>query len=536
MVTSIAASLGIGSGIDTKALIEGLAAATKAPKEALIVKRETANAAKISALAEASNAIDSFAAALSSLISGGTLSSQPSVSDTTILSAVALAGANLDGLAAEIQVDQLAQAQSLVSADFLTAADAVGMGDLTITTATGSFTVTVDGTNNSLTGLATAINGTNSGVTATVLTESGRARLVLKSGTGEERAFTLSVPGGTVSGLERFAYDPLIAGGMTRAQEAKDAIVRVDGVQVKRSSNNINDLIAGVQIDLKRAAPGSIVSIGVTKPTAAIKQGVGDFVAAYNELHKILAEATAGPKSGAGSGGPLYGDLSMRAMQRQLAGLTSTILNTSGGPQTLAEIGVATARDGTLSVNEARLQAAIDADPVGVEALFNPRQYSSDPNITIFNKMGAVKPGTYTLTGLVPDSGAGASGMINGVAGISSGPHVIAAANSGAVGLVVEVLNPVASATVTVDAGIGGALKSIRDALRASSGPIASSQSQFETEGKSIARDRASMEKRAEVYYNQLVKSFTAMDLYLLQTKATQSYLDQQIAAWNNAD
>ena len=70
MVSSISYSLGIGSGIDTKALIEGLADAVRAPKEALLARREAANAAQVSALADASGAIDSFAAALSTLIAG----------------------------------------------------------------------------------------------------------------------------------------------------------------------------------------------------------------------------------------------------------------------------------------------------------------------------------------------------------------------------------------------------------------------------------------------------------------------------------
>ena len=67
MVSSIGYSLGIGSGLDITTLVNNLAAAEKAPKEALIKRREDANAAKISALAEASGAIDSFAADVAGL-------------------------------------------------------------------------------------------------------------------------------------------------------------------------------------------------------------------------------------------------------------------------------------------------------------------------------------------------------------------------------------------------------------------------------------------------------------------------------------
>ncbi|MDP8913763.1 MAG: flagellar hook protein, partial [Pseudomonadota bacterium] len=256
-MSSIGYSLGIGSGIDIKALVDGLAQAQRAPKAALIQRRQEANAAKVSALADASGAIDSFAAALSSLINGGTLFTQPSVSDPTILSATTVAGSRLTNLSAQIEVLQLAKAQTLESVALADASTAVGQGDLTLNTSIGSFVVTVDATNDSLTGLAAAINAKSAGVTASVVTDSNGARLVLKSGTGAAQAFTLDVPAGTASGLERFAFGPTVTGGMTLAQAAQDAIVRLDGVEVRRASNGFKDLIDGVQIDLKRASPGS---------------------------------------------------------------------------------------------------------------------------------------------------------------------------------------------------------------------------------------------------------------------------------------
>jgi flagellar hook-associated protein 2 len=532
MVASIASTLGVGSGIDTKALIEALASAAKAPKEAAIVKREEANTAKISALAQASSAIDGFASALSTLISGGTLFTQPTVSDESLMTASAVAGMDIGNLSAQIEVLHLATAQSLVSTNFAAPTSVVGEGDLTLTIGAASVTVTIDSSNNSLAGLAKAINDKSAGVTATVVTDANGSRLMLKGSTGEAKAFTLAVAAGTTSGLERFAYDPAVPGGMTAPQLARDAIIGLDGVELRRASNSFSDVIPGVQIDLKRAAVGSIVSLGVKRPTTAITQAIGDFVSAYNSLHDMLKQATS--TSTDGTPGPLRNDIGMRDLQRQLAKLTSTALGSGAGPRTLAEIGVATNRDGTLSVNATQLSAAMERDPQGVEALFNPRQYSSDPLVTIFNKMGAAKPGTYALTNLVPAAGGvGATGNINGVAMISSGPNLIAPASSPAVGLVVTVKGALAAATITVDAGLGGALQAIRDSVRARTGPIASAQDQLAKEAKSIADDRAKMESRATTYYNQLVASFTTMDVQVSSFKATQSYLDQQIKIWN---
>ena len=536
MVTSIASTLGIGSGIDTAGLVDQLAEAARAPKDAAITRREEANSARISSLASAANGIDGFAKALSSLISGGTLFTQPSSSDTSVVTASALPGARIGGLSAQIEVTQLAQAQTLASEYLANGSAAVGQGTLTLTTSAGSFDIVIDATNDNLIGLANAINGKNAGVTARVVEDSNGARLVLKGGVGAAKAFTLTAGAGAEPGLSRFAYDPGVSGGMTRAQQAQDAIVKLDGVTVTRASNSITDLISGVTIELKKANPGVGVALGATRPTAAIRQAVTDFVDAFNELKAVLDEATAAGTDTT-EAGPLRGDVSIREMQRQLARLASATLNSAGGPATLAEIGVRTERTGALSFDTARLDAALAADPDGVEALFNPGQRSDNPLVVITSPMGRAKPGTYFATNLVAASGGqAATGTIAGVAALSSNSLIVASASSSAFGLVLHPLGDVASATITVDQGLGGALQAIRDALLAKSGPIKSAQARLDAEAKSISADRAVLEARSASYRDQLVRSFTGMDRQVSAYKATQSYLEQQIKIWTNGN
>lgn len=532
MTTSIGYALGAGSGIDVRALVTDLANAAKAPKDTLLANREAANEARISGLAQVSSAIDSFASALSSLISGGTLFSQPSVSDSSVFTASALPGSRLGGLSASVEVRRLAQAQTSASTTLASGTAPVGEGVLTITVGGGTpVDVTIDSSNNNLNGLAKAINDKNAGVTASVVTDSNGARLVVKGKTGGANAFTLTVPGGTASGLERFATDT-----MTTPLAAQDAIVRLDGVEVTRATNSFSDLIAGVQIDLKSAKPDVPVSLGVTRPTAAISQGVQDFVSAYNELQAMIAEQT---RAGTGeAAGALRGDLALRELQRRLAQLPTMTLSSPGtGPHTLAEIGVRTNRDGTLGVDASRLASVLASDPDGVEALFNPGQYSSSPFLTIKSLAGKVKPGTYTITNVVPAAPpAAASGMLNGVAMTGIGANLVAPQGSDAVGLILGVSGSVTSATITVDPGLGGALQSIRDALRARDGVFAGSQARLAKEADHIADEREQLELKSTKYYNQLLTTFTAMDSRVSAFKATQSYLDQQIKMWTRSN
>jgi flagellar hook-associated protein 2 len=534
METSIGYQLGIGSGLDIKSLVKGLSDAQRAPKDALIEKRATLNQARISTLAEIGGAIDNFSTALSSLISGGTLFTQPTVSEPSLVGAKALPGSRIGGLSADIEVVQLAKAQTLESTRLAARTDPVGQGTLTLTTAAGPFDIVIDAANDSLDGLANAINAANRGVTASVVTDSAGARLVLKGGTGAAAAFTLSVPDGTASGLERFAFGPGVTGGMTQAQAAQDAIVRLDGVEVSRSSNSISDLVAGVQIDLKKAAPGTIVSLGASRPKTEIEQGVGDFVSAYNELIKLVNEAT---KAGVGpDGGPLRTDVGVRGLQRQLRELTGTALTVAGtGPKTLAEIGVRTNRDGTLSLDTFRLQEQLTSNPDAVEALFNPSQWSSSPAVSIKSAIGRVKPGIYTLTDLVPAAnGVPASGNVDGVAMTGVDTNLVAPSGSAALGLIVGVEAAASSVTITVEAGLGGALKAIRDTLRDRNGPFAASNERLRKESTDIADDKAELEERSGQYYNQLLNTFTAMERQVSAFKATQSYLEQQVKIWTN--
>jgi flagellar hook-associated protein 2 len=232
----------------------------------------------------------------------------------------------------------------------------------------------------------------------------------------------------------------------------------------------------------------------------------------------------------------LRGDLGVREMRAGLARLPTMILSSEGdGPKTLAEIGVRTNRDGTLSLDSGRLASVMASDPGGVEALFNPGQRSSSALLSINSLVGKVKPGTYTVTNVVPGvSGGDATGLIDGLAMLGAGDNLIAPAGSAALGLILGVGGAVASATITIDAGLGGALQLLRDSLRAANGPFVGSNDRLAAEAKTIAKDRDALETRSEKYYNQLLASFTAMERQVSAFKATQSYLEQQMKMWAN--
>lgn len=387
MTTSIINSLGLGSGFDTAALVRDLAAASRAPKVQVFDARQQTSQAKISAVGQARSILDNFASSLSQVVAEGGLQTQPRVSDETALSAAAEPGARLGNFAADIEISQLARAQSIYSAGVAAPADPVGQGTLTLTVGARTASIVINSTNDSLTGLATAINASALGVKASVVNDQGTQRLVLKGETGAASAFTLTAEPGSAPELDRFTY----AGPgsqMALAQAAQDASFTLDGVPYSRATNSFSDVVPGVTMTLKKAAPGTLIAIGSNRPTETLRTTVSDFVNVFNELKQGIAAArkAVGP------------DQSLRMLEQQLSTFIGRAVTSYSSFDSLSDIGISTNRDGTIALNSAKFEAALAADPDAVEAMFSPTRDATHDAVTDPGLAGAFKSLATTLT------------------------------------------------------------------------------------------------------------------------------------------
>ncbi|MEO0441331.1 MAG: flagellar filament capping protein FliD [Pseudomonadota bacterium] len=369
MFGDIANLIGAGSGINSSQVVEDLVQATRAPRELQLAQKENLNSARISAIASASSALDTFAQALTELLDGQGFAGELVSSDPAIATVSFIDGVRPVGLPARMEVSQLASPQRLVSGASADSAVAVGEGTVTITTGEGAFDVVIDDTNNSLAGLASAINASESGITATVITDNSGARLVLEGEEGLDNGFSVSASG--PASLQAFAYSDATPGSMTKVADAANSVITVDGIQMTNSSNDIDGAITGVRLNLLSAEVGTEIIISGDQPTTTVGNLVNEFVDAYNLLRTGLNDATAPGVEGA-SGGPLAGDIGVRDMVRSLSRLTSTSLTDSGPYQTLADVGVKTNIDGTLEVDQARLSAVLEEDPDAVAKMLEP--------------------------------------------------------------------------------------------------------------------------------------------------------------------
>lgn len=392
MSSSIISSLGMGSGIDTVKLVADLAAASREPKVERMATLTQANQTRISAMATARSNLDGFADSLELMVSDGTLRSRATSSDESVISVTSRTGLSADNINATFVVNQLARAQTNYSAVVADKAAVIGQGSLTLTVGSQSYAITIDSSNDSLTGLAQAINGSGSGVTASIVSDEGGSRLVLKGQTGAANSFTLSADAGGDANLANFATE---GGGMQVGQTAANAEFTVDGIAYSRSTNTVDDVLEGLSVSLKKASPGQLVDIGATRPLDMLRQTVGDFVDVFNQLKGSINDAA--KLSGVTTG--------MRQLEQELTSMISKMLTSDGSINKLTDIGVSINRDGKLTLDRDKLDKVLTSNAGAVEAMFNPLRDATHNSET--------DPGIAGVLDALRDKAVGSGGIID---------------------------------------------------------------------------------------------------------------------------
>ena len=383
---NVLTALNAGSGIDVKTLVTELVAADKAPRQAVLDQRLQKADAKVSALATFRSAIDALTKALASRVSSGALAGLPGVSDPSVLGFTLPNGGTVPRQ--QIEVRQLARGQSLAAAPVADAAAPVGQGTLTIrfgsvggtAEATGfdpgaraDLVVTIGPENDSLTGLKDAINDaaalSGAPVQAVIVSDAGGSRLLLRGSMGESAGFMVETAGNPA--LDAFAFHE-DGGGLSRTQTAQDALLAVDGVELRRPANIVTDLIPNASITLYKAAPGSPVTIEAIRDTGELTQVVSDIASALNELVAVRKSLSAAGSATASAGALAADGATRRALLqlKQLAG-KDLLGHGSGGPTRLSDIGLTLDRYGSFIVDSKRLAAAAEKHPEAIEAMVN---------------------------------------------------------------------------------------------------------------------------------------------------------------------
>lgn len=374
--SSLVASLGAGSGIDFAALAKDLSAAQFAGRLDRNTARKEAVDRQISAASALKSSILQLASSIGDRVRSGDLSSQPGIANPAVAS---VSRGTVSGRGTySLEVTQLAAGQVLSSAPQTAASTPVGSGSLTFRFGTVSdsgftedtsrtaATVTI-GSGATLSDVAGAVNAAGIGVNAYVATGTSGAHLVLKGKDGAANGFVVeAAETAGEEGLAALAWNPASTTGQLQST-ARDAAFKLDGLAMTRPSNAIADLVPGLSLTLTGTNAGAPTTIRFSEPGGAVTTFMNDLVSALNELSGELATQT----------NPLSGDLARdkgaQALRRTLSQLAGTIIMpgaASGEPASLADLGLATNRDGSFRLDTPRLTAMQKASPEGVAAMF----------------------------------------------------------------------------------------------------------------------------------------------------------------------
>ena len=422
MSQNIVNLLGAGSGLDTQALVQSLVDVERAAPQQRIDDRRELKETQISDFGLLTSALSVLSESAEAIGDSDTFNSKSAAfPDSSAFVPVALEPEAQVGNYS-FTITQLAQAQSLsTSAVFADPSDAVGLGSLTFNfgqydvvtppanpttftedAGTAAQTITIDSSNNSLTGLAAAINDADFGVQASVVNDGTGYRLVVlaESGLNNQLQITASDTDGNntdANGLSRFAFNDS-AFQLVQNQVGQDAQFTVNGLAVTRENNTIDDVITGFEYTLSgTTAVGETINISIEEDTSGAETAVREFIASYNQFLEAI-EPLIGFNEETNDNGSLSLDSLARTIPSQIrALLVGDIEGLDSTFTALSSVGVLTELDGTLSINEDTFTDAIDDNFDAFKELFIPVTTSSSDQITVNSFGDNTAAGAYDV-------------------------------------------------------------------------------------------------------------------------------------------
>ena len=408
MASPILPGLGLGSGLDTTAIVKALVDADKSAKQTQINRQTNTNTSQISGVGTLKSVLANFQAAIKNL--GDTKTPQflgynATSSDPKVLTSVASNSA-VNGTYV-IKVNSLATSSKVATAAFpLGPTSAIQDGTLNITQNGIARPVTIP-PGATLQTVRDAINtqqGAN-GFSANIVTDSFGSRLVLGStATGLGSDITLGgIPGLEITTGQKMGPTPDENSAGAIGELAANASFTVDGLAISSKSNTVDSAISGLTLNLV-AGGGATSTVTVGPNSDGLKKSIQAFVDAFNQV--VSTVSTLSKPSLDKDGKPtipaaLTGDSLGRSV---LASIREPLASTGAGDKltVLSQLGITTnQKTGALDFDSTKFSAAMDTQKLGGEI---QKLFLGDPAATgdaakgLLERMNsAITP--YTVTG-----------------------------------------------------------------------------------------------------------------------------------------
>lgn len=371
---------GLGSGMDTKSIVDALVNVERAPINALNKKKQ--NLFKHQRIySDVDNMLKNLQSTSKTLKSTKDFFVYKTSSSNENSIKATAGGDSIPGNY-DLYVQNLASAQRDYSTTQASKTNALGIaGTFTVKVAEGSadatsvnVTVTSDMT---LSTLASAINSANAGVTAGIMYDGSTYRLqVSGESTGSSNAVTYGYTNTTgniqttlgLSTVKSAAnatifIDPSYSGGVPAVDGSGDPTT---GFKVSRNSNNITDLLPGVNLDVIAAGQATVEIKQDEEGIIGVVEGLLD---KYNRIAYRLTDELA--YKGYRDGGRLQGDMTLRALQGDMAQLVGSPIASHGGTyDSFPALGIKSGKSGNLALDRESFLKALRANPADVAKIF----------------------------------------------------------------------------------------------------------------------------------------------------------------------
>ena len=403
---------GLGNGVDFGQVVTELAKVQRVPIDALNAKKKNLQT-KLTDYGSLGNKLLALQSAANALRLPNSFDrTTTTVSDETKLTAQAGVGAATGSYT--VQVTQLAKAHQITN----NAAKAVaatttpivsgGPGTFTFQVGTGApQTVTLnDGA--TLDDLRSAINDLGAGVTASVIntgTEASPAYRLTLTATASGAANTITVVTDTTT-LD--FTNTSGTGGNDTLQAGQNAIVVIGDpdqttISIERASNVISDAIPDVTLTLKSKTVTTPdpepVTVNISNDPASVKTNIKTLVTAYNDIVKFVNDRT-GYDITTKTGGIFFNESTAKNVLSQLRTAISGEVSELSTYKSLGAVGFKTERDGTLTIDDAKLDSAMASNYVATRALFVTQTTSSgiaDRIVKAVDFLDSVDSGAFTV-------------------------------------------------------------------------------------------------------------------------------------------
>lgn len=362
-------SLGAGTNLGLSTLYDNLQTAEQT-KLTPITTQQTSYKAKLTAWNVVQTSLTKLQTATDALKNTSSIA-QAKVSSTNTAFSASLAN-NATAGTYSVEVNKLAAAQSLLSPKVASKDTDLGDSSMSSRTITISqpgqkdpMTVTLASDKTSLADVRDAINAKQGSVTASIIkADDNSYYLSLTSrDSGTTNKMTVSTDDAALA--QYISYDESgSSSAMTEQVKASDAVVKINGIEITRSSNTITDAPEGVTLNLTKTNTGNPETLTVVKDNQPMVDAIQAFVDAYNSLQTTITNQTKYTSVDQGSGtqdtsnGDLLGDGTLRSIQTQLRSKLSS--SQGGSLGLLSQLGVTQDLTGKLTVDSTKLNKALN--------------------------------------------------------------------------------------------------------------------------------------------------------------------------------